>query len=220
MIRWVLAMLVTSVLPWNALAEAPASGESPVVARARWIMESMTATSYVHSSTIDEKAGIFHTDCSGLVSWVLKKELPAHYKAVTYPSKYKHPRACEYYDAFAAAPKKPEAGKRWQIVKHVADAQPGDLKKDPVPPTGNTGHIVVVDSVPKKVAEGIYAVVVIDSTTAAHQGDTRKKGETGVGRGTIFVRVNEAGAAVSHAGKSENGPWVTEPMAIGRVVRK
>jgi len=223
-IAWCLWILAGA----NSYAEVPANApvavnESPLITRARKVLETMKVTTYVHTTDIKEDAGEYHCDCSGLITYLLKKELPAHYKAVVFPVKFKHPRASDFTDWFASLPAQVEAGKLWHKVENLTDAKAGDLlawRKDPVPPTGNTGHIVLIDGAPKRVAEGIYSVEVIDSTTAGHENDTRKKGETGVGRGTIYVKVDAAGRPVARAARSQEGPWTESPTAIGRTVIK
>ncbi len=224
--RCISILLATPLLLLLAAAPAtlpaPATQPAPaILARAHRILATMKDTVYQHTTDIDESAGEYHCDCSGLVGWILKKELPQHYKAVEFPAKFRRPRACEFEDAFAAAPTSPQPGKLWMKIETVADARPGDLiawKKDPMPATGSTGHIVIVDAAPWKVADDIYAVTIIDSTTGPHDNDTRKADETGVGRGTIFIKVDSAGRPISRAGKSSKGPFIAFPMSIGRAV--
>ncbi|HSI33124.1 MAG TPA: hypothetical protein VK986_05990, partial [Tepidisphaeraceae bacterium] len=170
---------------------------------------------------IDGNAGKFNCDCSGLVSYIVKKELPRHYAVLPVSGKGKRPRAVDFTNAFLAAPAKPEAGNPWHRVERLADAKPGDViawKKDPQPPTGNTGHVVVIDAAPREVAAGVWAVTIIDSTTKGHENDTRKPGETGVGRGTMYFKTDDAGLIASRAARSANGPWESSPTAIGRAV--
>jgi hypothetical protein len=203
-------------------AAAPATQpSSPIPARAHRVLATLRTTTYQHVTDIDEATGEYNCDCSGLVSWLLRKELPAHYKAVSFPAKYKHPRAVEFRDAFAAAPADPKPGDLWQRVDRLPDARPGDIwawRKDPLPETGVTGHIVLFDSVPKQVADGVYEVVVIDSTSRPHHDDTRKPDQTGVGRGTMYFKTDADGRPVAYAGRSPDGPFSRQPMSIGRPV--
>jgi hypothetical protein len=203
-------------------AAAPATQPaSPLVAHAHQILRTMKETLYQHVTDIDPAAGQYNCDCSGLVSYLLKKELPEHYKAVAYPARLKHPRAIEFSKSFAAAPAEPKASDLWQHVERVADARPGDLwawHKDPLPATGSTGHIVLFDSTPKLVSADVYEIVVIDSTTKAHRDDTRKADETGVGRGTMYLQTDAQGRPIGYASRSPQGPFLNTPMAIGRPI--
>jgi hypothetical protein len=206
------------------MAAAPATQpSSKLVARAHRVLDTLKSSSYQHVTDIDEAAGEFHCDCSGLVSWLLKKELPAHYAAVPFPQRYKHPRAVEFCRFFENAPPDEKAGAPWRRIAKIADARPGDViawRKDPLPETGTTGHIVLVDAEPKLAAEGVYEIVVIDSTTRGHKDDTRKADETGVGRGTIFLRVDGEGRPVGYAPRTAAGPFAMYPIGIGRPVVK
>jgi hypothetical protein len=204
------------LLTGAGLATQPAS---PIVIRAHQILNTMKMTVYQHVTDIDPAAGQYNCDCSGLVSFLLKKELPQHYKAITYPSRLKHPRAIEFAKNFAAAPADPKPTDLWQHIQRVADARPGDLwawHKDPLPETGSTGHIVLFDSTPRQVAPDVYEITVIDSTTKAHHDDTRKPDETGVGRGTMYLQTDAQGHPIGYASRSAQGPFLHTPMAIGR----
>lgn len=209
----------------QAFAETPAlarsEARSPVTARAYRILEGQKETLYQHTTEIDEAAGKYYCDCSGLIGWILRKELPEHYKAVPHPAKVKRPRAAEFHDAFAAAPAAAEPGKLWRRIGALADARPGDLiawRKDPLPATGSTGHIVLLDSVPRQVRGDVWEATVIDSTTLPHKDDTRAKGQTGVGRGTMYFKVDEKGHPVARSPRSIDGPFTPYPHAIGRPV--
>src|SRR6476619_3108281 len=108
------------------VAAAPATQPaSPVVARAHQILSTMKTTLYQHATEIDAASGQYNCDCSGLVSYMLRKELPEHYKAIAYSAKLRHPRAIEFSKSFAAAPAEPKSNDLWQRVERVADARPG-----------------------------------------------------------------------------------------------
>jgi hypothetical protein len=203
-------------------AAAPATqSTSPVVARAHQILSTMKPTLYQHATDNDAAAGQYNCDCSGLVSYMLRKELPEHYKAIAYAARLRHPRAIEFSKSFAAAPAEPKSSDLWQHVERVTDARPGDLwawHKDPLPATGSTGHIVLFDSTPRQVAAEVYEITVIDSTTKPHRDDTRKADETGVGRGTIYLQVDAQGHPIGYASRSAQGPFMHVPMAIGRPI--
>jgi hypothetical protein len=156
------------------------------------------------------------------VSYLLRKEMPAHYAAVPFPAPFRHPRAVEFHDAFAAAPVEPVAGQRWMRVVSLADARAGDVvawRKATIPEKGVTGHIVLFDSTPVMVGPELYEVVVIDSTSRPHKDDTRNGDDTGVGRGTIYLKADGDGRPVAFATRSAGGPFTPYSIAIGRPVR-
>ena len=75
---------------------------------------------------------------------------------------------------------------------------------------------MIVDAAPREVSAGVWAVTIIDSTTKGHEADTRKTGQTGVGRGTMYFKTDEAGGMTARAARSAKGPWESSPAAIGR----
>jgi hypothetical protein len=211
---------IVLVLAGMFLGAAPTTQPvSAVAARARHSLETMKASSYQHVSDIDEGAGEYFCDCSGFVGWVLRKETPEAYRAVKFPKTTKRPRAVDYYEAFLAAPADAKEAKGWVRVERVADAHVGDIlawRKVVIPEQGTTGHVVVLDSAPKAVAVDVYEIVVIDSTSRPHHEDTRKGDETGLGRGTVYVKVDEEGKASGFGSRGPDGPFSKVPVAIGR----
>jgi hypothetical protein len=210
--------LVAAAPPPTFPATRPAS---PLLARAHRMLANLKDTTYQHVTDIDERTGEYYCDCSGFVSYLIRKELPAHYEAVPFPKPWRHPRAVEFHDAFAAAPAEPTSGQLWQRVTKLVDARPGDVaswRKAKIPEKGVTGHIVLFDSTPKPVAENLYEVLVIDSTSRPHKDDTRKPDQTGVGRGTIYLRTDGDGRPVAFATRSAEGPFTPYSIAIGRPV--
>jgi hypothetical protein len=207
------------------IAAAPATtrpAASPLLARAYRMIENLKATTYQHVTDIDEQTGEYYCDCSGFVSYLLRKEMPAQYAAVPYPKPFRHPRAVDFHDAFAAAPTEAVEGTKWVRIARLADARAGDVvawRKATIPKMGVTGHIVLLDSTPKPVGPDLYEVVVIDSTSRPHKDDTRTGDETGVGRGTIYLRVDGDGRPAAFATKSAEGPFTGYSMVIGRPVR-
>src|SRR4051812_8372978 len=120
-----LSLALTTAL---LLGLAPATQPTPpIVARAHGALAILKTTTYQHVTDIDESTGEFACDCSGLISWLLRKELPEHYKSVTFEKKWRHPRAIEYCDMFRAAPTDARPGQLWQRIDRLTDARPGDI---------------------------------------------------------------------------------------------
>jgi hypothetical protein len=214
-------LLLALTLLFTVGAAPTTQPASAILSRAHHILETMKASSYQHPTDIDAAAGRYNCDCSGLVGWLLRQDLPAHYRAIRFAPSAKRPRAFEFYKAFAAAPTQPATGALWQQIPRLADARPGDLlawKKDPMPAKGSTGHIVLFDSTPTQVAPGLYEVTVIDSNSATHKADTRKPGQTGVGRGTVYFQTDPDGHPTACASKAPTGRFFSYPMAIARPV--
>jgi hypothetical protein len=204
------------------IAAAPATQQassSKLLNRAHHVLDTLKSSSYQHVSDIDEQAGEFHCDCSGFVGWLLRKEMPDQYKAVPFPKITKRPRAVDYYEAFLAAPTEPQSAKPWLRIVKMADAKPGDIlawRKVTIPENGTTGHVVLIDSLPTPIAPDLFKFVVIDSTSRPHEDDTRKPDETGVGRGTVYVKVDADGRPITFGSRPPKGQVSSIPIAIGR----
>jgi hypothetical protein len=223
MIRAMKRIVVALLLCASLVAAAPAATRpaSPLLARAYRMLDNLKATTYQHVTDIDEATGEYFCDCSGLVSYLLRKEMPEHYKAVPTPKPFRHPRAVEFYETFTAAPAEPKPGDRWQRIDRLADARPGDVvawRKPVIRETGVTGHIVLFDSTPKPLGENLFEVVVIDSTSRPHKDDTRPADVTGVGRGTIYLKTDDSGCPIAFASRSAEGPFTAYDIAVGRPV--
>src|SRR5205814_1198924 len=109
----------------------------------------------------------------------------------------------------------------WQRVIRIADARPGDFiawQKLEAKPGDNTGHIVMVDSVPVKEGTGRYKVEIIDSTESPHAMDTRAPGQSGVGRGTIWFVTDGSGQPTAFFWSDKSKQPKSEPIAIGRAI--
>src|SRR5262249_55219831 len=83
---------------------------------------------------------------------------------------------------------------------------------------GNTGHVVIVDQTPVMEKDGLVRVVVIDSTTKPQVDDTRPKGSSGIGRGTMWFTVDKEGRPEGYVRGSRTAKPTIEAISIGRVL--
>ncbi len=198
---------------------APAT-DSPVLKKARQIQAGVKTTKYSHKTTVDEAKGIYFLDCSGLADYILSKAAPASLESVPVDPHHSRARAKNFCDTFLRAPTdKPRDG--WLRILKMLDAEPGDFiawKNDPMPAKGNTGHVVMVLEKPVLENDGTVRVVVLDASSGRHANDTRKKGEDGVGSGTIWFKVDESGAPIAVHWSSRKCPPIPHPIGIGRAV--
>ena len=99
--------------------------------------------------------------------------------------------------------------------------RPGDVIawRHEVPKPGNTGHVVIVDQAPVQEEDGLVRMVYIDSTTLRQDGDSRPDGVTGVGRGTMWFKVDENGHPTAHIRGSRDAEPKAEAISIGRALR-
>ena len=183
------------------------------------ILSELKSTRYSHKTMVDEDAGMYHLDCSGLACYVLKHVAPKALAAVPKDGRPRA-RAKDFYEAFSSAPIN-ESGNGWQRIVRLLDAEPGDViawRKDPLPPKGNTGHVVIVMGKPVADGKNTVRVRICDSSKSRHAQDTRAKGDTGIGVGVMWFRVDDNGAPIAvHWSRPKRKP-VPYPIAIGRAL--
>ena len=198
-------------------APAPAAR---VLSEAERILAAAQGTAYTHRTRMDEAAGLYETDCSGLVGYILKRVVPEHWAVLVAEAGRRRPRAVEFYEFFKARAAAGAEGRGWRGIERLADARPGDIiawRRTEVAPGGDTGHVVILASVPAAEAGGVFRVVVIDSTGLRHDADSRPAGTSGVGRGTMWLRVDEGGRPVGFR-RNARVDFRAVPVAIGRPV--
>src|SRR5262249_15311687 len=150
------------------------------------------STEYKHETQIDEKKGQYYCDCSGFVGYVLKQTVAKGDPKGPLGDGNKRPTAMEFEKAFAKAPTKADGVSKWQRVERLTDARPGDViawrHEKPMP--GNTGHVVFVAERPVQEDDGLVKVVIVDSTTKPMFDDTRAAGTSGIGRCTMWFKID------------------------------
>jgi hypothetical protein len=234
---------VTVAFTWSCCevrCGAAPRGDRPANAAARSvhdeatrILKSIKTTKYQHRTEMDEEKGMYRCDCSGLVGYILNRSVGADGSGALGDGR-KRPLAMDYEKFFAAAPTKapsphplPGGGRqgegskaRWQRIERLVDARPGDViawrKEKPRP--GNTGHVVIVDRRPVLEDDGLVRVVFIDSTTRPMVDDTRPEGTSGVGRGTMWFKVDAQGRPSAHIRGARTGEPKVEAISIGRAL--
>jgi hypothetical protein len=199
--------------------DGPANAASEqVYQEAMRILGGLKKTEYKHDTDIDEEKGTYYCDCSGFVGYVLNQTVAKDNPKGPLGDGKKRPLAMHYEKAFEATPK-PESG-GWQRVERVADARPGDVMawRHAEPKPGNTGHVVIIAERPVKDEKGLMRVVVIDSTTKPQVDDTRAAGTSGIGRGTMWIRVDDEGRPAAYLRGSREAKPIAELISIGRPI--
>ena len=222
-----MSLLFVALTCGSVQAKGAAKGDGPANAAARGVHEEavrilngIQSTVYQHTTEIDEKAGSYRCDCSGFVGYVLNRTVAQQDQLGPLANKKNRPLAMDYEKFFATAPTKTKGEERWQQVVRLTDARPGDVIawRHEKPKPGNTGHVVIVDQRPVVEEDGLVRVVIIDSTTKPQADDTRAKGTSGVGRGTMWFTVDEEGRATAHIRGSRTAKAKGEAISIGRAV--
>jgi hypothetical protein len=171
----------------NEQMTAPAT----LFALAQSAVSNHTESHYSHAIHIDPKLGVYDTDCSGFVDYLLTETAPEAYGLIPTEPGHLRPRAFMLEQFFAQlAAGVPAAG--WTAVVTTDTYQPGDILAWQVPVEENkdTGHCMVVAGTPTQLNDGAVSVPVIDSSELRHYSDSRARGTNGIGSGSIHLLVN------------------------------
>lgn len=148
----------------------------------------------------DTSRGIYVLDCSDYVDNILQAVYPRAYSNLVHMTGTEKPTSQHYYDFFSNLE---DTSHYWNRVDDVDQLQPGDIMvfrtKNSV---GNEigGHVMVVMN--KPVAEdNAYSVRVADSAPSGHSQDTRHANASGIGIGTLLLKVNDSGQPSAYAWK-------------------
>jgi hypothetical protein len=194
---------------------------SKIIAKTRYILETVQESHYQHITHVDEATGVYDVDCSGLLCYILREMLPGHLDAVPPAPDHNRPLTLQFYETFTAATDLPEGSDGWQHITRIADARPGDVIcwRLPQQVAGkDTGHVMIVDESPVLDGDDIYRVVVIDSADAPHADDTRPAGTTGVGSGTMWFVTDDQRDLIGYHWRLRDGELHEMAIAIGRAV--
>lgn len=214
------ALAAFTLLPFlSARSRAGEPSATGILTTVRRILSAARESHYQHTTHVDEAAGVYDLDCSGLLCYVLKTVLPQHYSAIPTSKTHRRPLALQFYEAFTSHDK--NVARYWQTIHRLRDAKPGDVlvwRKAEQIPGKDTGHVMIIDESPVEDSNELYRVTVIDSTESPHANDSRKDGATGVGRGTMWFLVDSDGRPTGYHWKLRNGKPGEIEIAIGRAI--
>jgi hypothetical protein len=186
------------------------------------ILQNLQQTKYVHADPTPEaaSAGIFDTDCSGFVNYILGVVARNHLNQIPQSGSPTRSLAEDYYAFLSNLPNQISNG--WRQIEYLADAQPGDLIAWPLPlSSGDTGHVFVVAQQPIPLDSETMAVPAYDSSDILHYDDSRSPGpaqprQTGVGSGTFHLTISADGIPTAFQfGPGDNVR--SDSIAIGRI---
>ncbi|HQH12859.1 MAG TPA: hypothetical protein PLS31_10570 [Candidatus Sumerlaeota bacterium] len=199
------------------LARDAAPTTATLMAEVYRIMGNIKDTKYQHETRVLEEKGSYHVDCSGFVGYVLMRACPNHFEQMRKTMSRRRLTASNYFNFFDMMRAKPKTD--WVIIDDAAHIQPGDIivwKKEP-PAPGNTGHIMFADSASTQTASRQFSVAIIDSTTKPHSNDTRKQGQTGLGRGVIWLDTDEQNRPIGYRRNAPDSRLTAAPIIIVRL---
>jgi hypothetical protein len=188
-----------------------------LLAAGRRMISEFKSTRYSHKTLIDRERGICEVDCSGFIVTLLRQTSPGHLKQIA--TRHKRPLAEDFYAVLA--PAAGELRRGWQPIKRMDQVEPGDViawVKQDREPGDNTGHVVLVDEKPLAETPHRYRVRVLDSTLHGHALDSRAEGQSGIGRGTLWLDVDDQQRPIGFRWKSRKGMLHQVPIAAGRAV--
>lgn len=190
---------VTSI-PAYAIRESTNSGDSA------WFISSIShrLVDFVHKtvSTVSYNAyklggehfdisrGIYILDCSRYVDRLLQMVNPKAYSSLVSYTGAVTPTSQHYYEFFTGLAEDPNHF--WHAVDEVEKLQPGDIlvfryKNRRGGVTG--GHVMIVMSKPIR-DNNTFLVRIADSAPTRHSQDTRQSHDSGIGIGTLLLKVN------------------------------
>lgn len=173
---------------------------TPLTTRARLValihraIEGLHHTSYrLGGSYFDLSRGIYEEDCSGYVDQLLNLAEPQAYASLTHWTHSNKPSSFDYYDFFKKLPN--NSWRFWQKIKDVARLKPGAIlvfRYYGHSRYGSGGHVMVVMSEPVPIENhaDTFLVRVSDSANSGHSDDTRARHTSGIGIGTLLLKVN------------------------------
>jgi hypothetical protein len=179
-------------------------------------LANVTETHYSYSIHIDPSLGVYDTDCSGFVDYLLRHAAPAAYVLIPKERGFAHPRAYMLEQFFGQLD---SGAQGWAAVTTTPELQAGDILAWAVPVEQNkdTGHCMVVAGLASVLPSGAFSVPVIDASELRHYNDSRPRGTTGLGSGSIHLQVDETGSPIAFqfdAGES----FHQAPISAGRLV--
>lgn len=156
----------------------------------------------------DASKGVYMVDCSDYVDHLLHDSSPQAYTSLaTWSGSYK-PTSEHYYSFFTqrlAAASDPN----WQKINNTQKLQPGDIlvfryKNSRGRAAG--GHVMIVMDKPSG-DDNVLQLRVADSAASGHGEDTRPAHTSGIGIGTMLLKVNsDTGEPYAYAWKA-GAPW-------------
>lgn len=187
----------TSQATTQATTQTRTAGAQALLDEGQRQLAALRETSYQVRTEVDEAAGSYHYDCTGFLTYSLRRAAPRALAVVPVPPGRRHPRAETFWTVFEGLTGAPDEA--WERIPSVQGLAPGDVVawlKDPESDTRASGHVVLVLAAPQPNPRrpGEWLVRVLDSCENPHAADTRVKGGPGgLGAGVIGLLVDEAG---------------------------
>jgi len=156
----------------------------------------------------DAQKGVYMVDCSDYVDHLLHDASPQAYTNLAQWSGSYRPTSAHYYDFFTRYINGAPKSTSWQKVENSEKLQGGDilvLRYKSSRGRSAGGHVMVVMNEPRGYAN-VLQVRVADSAASGHSADTRAAHTSGIGVGTMLLKVNNSGQPYAYAWSADS-PW-------------
>ena len=208
-------------------ATPAASANARILQRVAQVAHNLRESRCNHATVVDEKRGRYEFDCSGFVTWLLRRTAPGAHAALLARSQFQRPLARDYFWELSQAPTGERTPGGLRKISRIDAAEPGDIVawlKPSVVQSPHTGHVAIIVEAPAPTPEvpGGFLVRIVDASSYQHDSDDRyESGRTGFGSGTILLVADpETGAPRAYGWFGLRSRYVLETsIAIGRVTR-
>lgn len=181
-----------------------------VVKEVNRILANLKKSKYDLWGHVDETRGIYDFDCCGFVDYVLQKALPQH-SAIIPANKCPRPLNDEYFYFLKKTSSWKKGRNGWRRIKRIKDVLPGNI-------LSREGHTLLIIGHPKQINNRNFRVLVAECGMHSLIGDTRKKGNAGLGTGELWLISDSKGELVALARDNWDGKIRRHPWVIGRPV--
>ena len=139
----------------------------------------------------DTSRGVYILDCSSYVDRILEAIYPQAYSNLVDWTGSDKPTSYDFYNFFTSLSEKSQ--RYWTTVDDVEQLRPGDIlvfryKNSSGDETG--GHVMIVMDKPIFNEDDAFHIRVADSASSRHSEDTRVSNVSGIGIGTMLLKVN------------------------------
>ncbi len=170
--------------------------------------------------------GVYKVDCSNYVDHLLNLSVPNAYQSLLVKSGSPRPTSEDYFSFFRSLPTG-TVDDDWYRIGDVSSLSAGDIlvfRYKNLAGRDTAGHVMVVVGNPQPANEAgtTYLVRVADSAPSGHTDDTRPAHTSGIGIGTLLLKVRSStGAPYAYAWK-DGSPWkynmdfaMARPVVVG-----
>lgn len=163
----------------------------------------------------DPNHGVYVVDCSSYVDRLLNQVNPQAYGNLVNRTGTTRPTTEDYYNFFTNLAY--QSNHYWRKVDNANSLQPGDILVFRSGWNGGgSGHVMVVMNKPVR-HDDVLMVRVSDSASSGHSQDTRPAHTSGIGIGTMLLKVNNTNQPAAYAWRV-GAPWENVHFAMGRPV--